>query len=424
MLIRALLCLLTPALAAHARAQAPADMPAPMKPAAQGTDDAPETFPELARFTIREGYEVSVAMNRLDGARFMEIGPDGTLYISRPRSEDIVECRDFDNDGRYESFRPLVEQHRQVHAMQWHDGWLWFSTSTQIWKTRATGEGTRDVITVLEGLPGGDGHWWRSLLVTDEHIYTSVGDSGNIEDETGTDRQKVWRYSLTGGDKTLWCSGIRNTEKLRLRPGTQEIWGTDHGSDWFGLPYGENDEKGQWITDLNPPDELNRYEQGKFYGHPFITGNRVPRLEYKDRKDIVELAAKTVAPQWCFGAHWAANSFTFIDPVVNAAAPNPMPKSHEGDMFVACRGSWNRSERAGYQVARVMFEKDKHFGGRPVGLETIVSTLAKNAAGEDEVLARPVDCLQTPDGSILFTSDAPVGRVYRIRWKGVGGASR
>jgi hypothetical protein len=38
----------------------------------------------------------------------------------------------------------------------------------------------------------------------------------------------------------MWSSGIRNTEKLRFRPGTQEVWGVDHGSDNFGDKLGEN----------------------------------------------------------------------------------------------------------------------------------------------------------------------------------------
>jgi glucose/arabinose dehydrogenase len=101
-----------------------------------------------------------------------------------------------------------------------------------------------------------------------------------------------------------------------------------------------------------------------------------------------------------------------------------MPADFAGDMFVACRGSWNRSEPAGYQVARVMFDKDAKLGGRPYGLQTIVSTLGKSESGESEALARPVDCVQAPDGSILFSSDQPVGRVYRIRWKGAVGAAR
>jgi len=384
----------------------------------------PFAAPEVARFTVRDGFEVTVAVQRLDHARFMEFGPDGLLYISRPRAGDIVQCKDADGDGVYELMRPLVEEHESVQAMQWSGEWLWFATSTEVWKTRSTGEGSRDVIRVLESLPGGSGHWWRSLLVTDEHIYTSVGDSGNITDEPDSDRQKIWRYSLTGSDKTLWSSGIRNTEKLRMRPGTRESWGCDHGSDSFSEKFGESFDKGIPITDLNPPDELNRYEEGSFYGHPYITGNRVPRREFMERDDIIELAARTTPPQWCFGAHWSANSFTFVDPAVKGDGAGGMPADFAGDMFVACRGSWNRSEPAGYQVARVMFDKDAKLGGRPYGLQTIVSTLGKSESGEYEALARPVDCVQAPDGSILFSSDQPVGRVYRIRWKGAVGAAR
>ena len=72
----------------------------------------------------------------------------------------------------------------------------------------------------------------------------------------------------------------------------------------------------------------------------------------------------------------------------------------------------------GYQVARVMFDKDSKLGGGPCGLQTVVKTLVKDEGGQWNALARPVDCVQAPDGSVLFSSDVPIGRVYRIRWKG------
>ena len=80
--------------------------------------------------------------------------------------------------------------------------------------------------------------------------------------------------------------------------------------------FGGNFEKnspafGQPITDNNPPDEMNHYVQDGFYGHPFIVGNRVPRYEYMDRADIVELAAKTIIPEWATGAHWAPCAMAF-----------------------------------------------------------------------------------------------------------------
>jgi glucose/arabinose dehydrogenase len=373
---------------------------------------------ELARMTVREGFKLDVAVGRLDGARFLECSPTGRLFISRPRSEDIVEVEDRDGDGLFETAHQVVDSLPGVHGMCWHDDALWFSTSSAIYKLSFAADNTpQNVQEIVADLPSGGGHWWRSLLVTDDALYTSIGDSGNITDESATDRQKIWRFSLSGGDKTLWSSGIRNTEKLRLRPGTTEVWGVDHGSDNFGAELGEDQGEKQPVTDYNPPDELNHYEKGNFYGHPFITGLRMPRYEYMERKDILDLAGRTTPPAWTFGAHWAANSFTFIDPSINDAT-KAFPADFSGDMIVACRGSWNRTSRAGYQVARVLFDKDRSFGGRPFGLQTLVTTLARNASGGESLLARPVDCLQMPDGSILFSSDAPIGRVYRLQWIG------
>src|SRR5690606_31820323 len=147
--------------------------------------------------------------------------------------------------------------------------------------------------------------------------------------------------------KMQFCTGLRNTEKLRFRPGTAEIWGCDHGSDWFGRTYGDK-EGNQPITDLNPPEELNHLVEGAFYGHPFLVGNRVPRPEFADREDINALAAKTTPPAWPFGAHWAPNGFTFLE--------NDYFPQHQGDMFVAFHGSWNSQTRRGYCMERVLFD--------------------------------------------------------------------
>lgn len=370
-------------------------------------DDAAAT---VARFTVRAGYSVSVAVADLPDARFLAFDDAGTLFVSRPTMGDIVALRDEDGDGLYEKRTTFIRNRITVHGLCFAHGWLWFTQTGSISKARDTdGDGVADetLAVVRDGaLPSGGSHWWRSILVTDDAIYTSIGDSGNITDQTESERQKIWRFDLDGGSKRLFISGIRNTEKLRLRPGTDEVWGCDHGSDWFGQRLGDRQGR-QPITDYNPPDELNHYVEGGFYGHPFITGNRVPRYEYSQRPDIVDLADRTTPPEWCFGAHWATNGWTFIDPAL-VGKPGGMPKDHAGDVFVGCHGSWNRTKKAGYQVARVLFDK-----GHPYGLLTIVSTLGP----DDAVIARPVDCVQASDGSVLFSCDAP-GAVYRIRWTG------
>jgi glucose/arabinose dehydrogenase len=155
------------------------------------------------------------------------------------------------------------------------------------------------------------------------------------------------------------------------------------------------------ITDLNPPDEMNHYVQGGFYGHPFLVGNRVPRYEYMNQPDIVELAAKTIPPEWATGAHWAPNAMTFY-------TGEQFPKEYRGDAFVAYHGSWNREKKAGYCVTRVLFDQ-----GHPYGELVYVRFLTDDG----KVLGRPVDVVVAPDGSLLISDDEG-GRIYRLSYKG------
>lgn len=383
-----------------------AAQPTPVAPAPSPASDADA---RAARFWVRDGYKVAAAVSDLPGARFLEMDEAGTLYVSRPRPGDIVALRDTDGDGVYETRTIFLAHRPSVHGMDLHGGWLYFATTGSIHRARDTdgdfvADEIEDILPV-GSLPRGGGHWWRSLLVTDDSIYTSIGDASNVSDQTATERQKIWRFDHDGGNKRLFASGLRNTEKLRLRPGTDEVWGIDHGTDYFGWKLGEN-EANQPITDLNPPDELNHYIEGGFYGHPFLVGDRIPRYEHHEREDLLEWAALTIPPAWKIGAHWAVNGFTFIDPEVNARTKG-LPEVHGGDIFAAAHGSWNSTELAGYCVARILF--DDQFG-EPYGMLKIVSTIDGRTG---EVLARPVDCVQATDGSVLFSCDHS-GAVYRI----------
>ena len=360
--------------------------------------------PGVPAFNVRPGYKVTAASGQLADARFIELDDQGTLYVAQPRSGDIVSLKDKDGDGVYETQAKFITGKKQAHGMHFVGGWLWFTQSTGIHKARDTNsDGVADeVVTIAaEGsLPGGKGHWWRSILVTDDGFYTSVGDSGNATDELEGERQKIWKYDLEGKNKKLFASGVRNTEKLRFRPGTTELWGVDHNSDNFGQNLGEQPGKNQPITDTYPPEELNHYVEGGFYGHPILVGHRVPRIEYQQRPDLLALAAKTTVPAFEFGPHWAGNGWCFVTRDTFSGL--------KGDMLVAFHGSWNSSKKVGYRIERVMFDQ---WTGKPCGSQMIVGTLG--GADGQQVLARPVDVTEAPDGSILWSCDH-TKKVYRI----------
>ena len=338
----------------------------------------------------------------------------GHLFVSQPGQKKIILLTDKDGDGVFETAADFVTGKDAAQGMHYvagdGGGSLWFGMGGAVCKAKVNDDGTAgEVTTVVDGLPSGGGHWFRSICVVKDGFFTSIGDSGNLTpaEYEGSDRQKIWKYSLDGASRRLWSTGIRNTEKLRLRPGTDELWGCDHGSDNFGEPYGERDVTKdhpdlpkQAITDTMPPEEFNHYVEGGFYGHPFIVGDRVPRLEYKDRPDIAVLAAMTTVPEYKGGAHWANNGWTF-------ATKDYFPDA-QGDAFIAYHGSWNSQHKVGYQIHRVVFDRET---GHPYGGYAIVKTLSDD--GKETVLGRPCDVIEAPDGSLLFSDDKNRA-VYRI----------
>jgi len=355
-----------------------------------------ELGPDVPAFTVRPGYRVDLVGKDLGEVRFLEFGPGGDLYVSQPRAGRIITLRQ--KDGLWTKVADFSTGKPTTHGMHYFDGWLWFTQSGAVWKARdTTGDGKADEeVKVLDGLPAGGGHWWRSILVTPGGFYTSIGDKGNDTDDTAAGREEIWKYSLDGKTSTLFASGLRNTEKLRLRPGTDELWGCDHGSDNWGAPFREK--RGmQPFTDKIPPCEFNHYVQGGFYGHPYVVGNGLPRLEFKDRPDLLELAAKAISPEWCLGAHWAPNGWNFLQSDALGC---------KGDAVIACHGSWNSTRKVGYRLEHIVFDPVTN---KPMGSQSLVSMLS----ADDKVLGRPCDVAEAADGSLLFSDDSK-GRIYRL----------
>ncbi len=358
------------------------------------------------KMKVRPGYRVTRALpnKAINEARFIQFSEDGkTLYVAQGREGKILSLRDPDEDGVFKKITTFVNDKSSVQGMCNHDGWLYFSQASEGSVSRAkdtTGDGVADQVENIippKTLPTGGGHPFEGLLVTDKQIYVTASDPTNMTPEIESPRKTIYVFDLDGKNKRVFCTGIRNTEKLRFRPGTTDIYGFDHGSDRFGNEFGETMNTNQPITDFNPPEEFNLYKEGAFYGHPFISGNRVPRPEYSKRPDIVALAAKTTVPEWLVHAHWAVLGFTFLE-------KDYFP-DHKGEVFFCSHGSWNSTKPVGAVVERLMFDQ---VTGRPCGSKTIVDCYI-----DGRRTARPVDAAEAPDGSIVFSSDEPPA-LYRI----------
>lgn len=360
---------------------------------------------------VREGYRLQVALDTLQAPRFLEVGTGNVTYVSVPKEGKIYACKDGNGDGEFESQTVFVEgkdPKQIVQAMQWHEGWLWFAGLNSISKARDTdGDGVADEEVLVLGedkLPTApqSGHMWRALLIHKGRIYTHVGDQTNATDEPidASERKKLISFAMDGSDKKVFASGIRNTERFVVRPGTDEIWGVDHDIDMLGWEMEGDRKDGQPITDHNPPAEMNHYQEGHFYGHPWIVGKNMPNLMFINHPKLLDYARMNTIPEWLMPSHCSANSMLFYK-------GDGIPGAH-GDAFVAQKGGWNATEKVGYCLSRVYFEN-----GHPWGERKVVSFLKDGT----EVLGRPTDCIQAADGSILFSDDTG-NKIYRLTYVG------
>ena len=83
------------------------------------------------------------------------------------------------------------------------------------------------------------------------------------------------------------------------------------------------------------------------------------------------------------------------------------PEEFKNSLFITQHGSWNRTEKIGYQL-RVL---DVQADGKVLGNKIFASGWLQN----EEAWGRPNDVLVMPDGALLI-SDDQANVIYRISY--------
>ena len=235
------------------------------------------------------------------------------------------------------------------------------------------------------------GHQNRHLAIDPKTgaLYVGVGSSGNLGVEPEP-KATIQRFDPDGSNQTTVASGTRNPTALAFHPQTGDLWAVVQERDGLG--------------DNLPSDYLIRVQQGGFYGWPYAYIGKHPQPGFAQlAPDKVEA---TITPDLLFQAHSSLLDLVFYD-------ADQFPAEYKGSLFVALKGSWNRSVPTGYKVVRVPF-KD----GRPEGYYENFAT-GFWASGEEraEVWGRPAALAVAKDGSLLVADDTG-GTIWRISYKG------
>lgn len=353
----------------------------PLAPNAPRLTVTPKDQVPVDRIHLPEGFKAEIWAHGMPGARMMARSPDGTLFIG---TRTIGRVYAVGPDGKTHT---IASGLNQPNGVAFHGGSLYVVAINRVLRFDGI-EGKLDApptpveLTAAFGLPSDEHHGWKFTTIgPDGKLYMQVGAPCNICAVDENRHALLVRYNLDGSGREIVARGVRNSVGMAHHPVTGQLWFTNNGRDWAG-----EDE---------PEDTLGVVQKvGEHFGFPYCHMGTMQDPDVAGRQ-----CSEFSPPVLRLGAHTAALGMRFY-------TGSMFPAEYRNSIFIARHGSWNRTQRAGYDVVRISFDA----AGKPTMHPFLTGLLDGNS-----FLGRPTDVQQLPDGSLLV-SDEQAGAIYRITY--------
>jgi glucose/arabinose dehydrogenase len=363
------------------------------------------------------GFTATLFAKGLVHPRRLLVLPNGDVLVAEQSAGYLTLLRD-DGEGHAKWIDRHVEDLNRPYGLAWRGDELLVADQDGIWRvphvlgalragrpvpTQRADQLPPDERKPVPGAYGAEmltkkgvfgivqGHQNRHLAIDPKSgaLFVGVGSSGNLGVEPEP-KATIQRFDADGSNQMTYASGTRNPTALAFHPETGELWAVVQERDGLG--------------DNLPSDYLIRVQQGGFYGWPYAYIGKHPQPGFAQlAPDKVDA---TITPDLLFQAHSSLLDLAFYE-------ADQFPPEYKGSLFVALKGSWNRSEPTGYKIARVPF-KD----GRPEGYyENFATGFWASGEQRAEVWGRPAALAVAKDGSLLVADDTG-GTIWRISYKG------
>jgi len=362
--------------------------------------------PASAQLQVPPGFKIDLYARGFRDPRFLLTAPNGDIFVSESRANQIKVLRDSKNTGKPDvtelfaerdlnkpfgiAFYPPGNDPQFLYVAN-TDGIIRFPYRNGDLKTRGSAEKLGAKLSGGAARLRSGGHWTRDIVFSPDgkKMYVSIGSRSNDSDNAAeAERARIFEFNPDGSGQKVYAWGIRNAVGIAFRPDSEELW----------MSTNERDELGE---DL-PPDYMSSVKPGGFYGWPwFYIGNHVdPRHKGKHP----ELADKVIVPDVLVQSHSATLNLCFY-------TGDQFPAEYKGDIFAAFHGSWNRKKRTGYKIVRVPLD---HPTGKALGeYEDFVTGFV---TPEGNVWGRPVGITVAKDGSLLFSEDGN-GTIWQVSYR-------
>lgn len=356
-----------------------------LAPLAGRMTETPRSEIPVSKLNLPDGFTVEIWAHGLPGGRAMALGDNGKIYVGTRAIGRVYEVTD---NGDRRSVRVVVDKLTQPAGVAFGNGSLYVMAIDKVLRFDGI-EGNPNVapvdMTAKFNLPPLQHHNWKYIRFgPDKKLYVPFGAPCNICEPTAEYAQ-IRRYNPDGSGMEVIARGVRNTQGFDWNPKTGELWFTDHGRDWMG--------------DAGPQDELNRISKtGLNFGYPYCHAQGVPDADFKK----ADPCKGVTLPVTLMGPHAAAMGVLFY-------TGKMFPAEYRDTMFIARKGSWNRTSKFGFDVINVRAAPD----GKNVKVTPFMTGFMNPK--DQTFWGRPAYLLQMPDGAMLV-SDEQLGAIYRVSY--------
>lgn len=315
-----------------------------LAPHAGKMTETPASDIPIDKIKVPPGFTVEIWATGIPGGRAMARGDKGKIYVGTFPIGRVYEVTDH---GDRRTSRIVAEKLVRPTGVAFAAGSLYVVAINKVLRFDGI-ENNPNVqpvdMTDRFNLPPPEQHTWHNwkyiAFGPDNKLYVQLGAPCNIC-EPPEQFAQIRRYNPDGSGMEVIARGVRNSLGFDWHPKTGELWFTDHGRDWMG--------------DAGPHDELNRVSKpGLNFGFPYCHASGVPDTDLK-RPDPCK---GVTLPVTTMGPHAAAMGVKFY-------TGDMFPASYNGTMFIARKGSWNRTDKIGFDVVNVRPSADGKKAGTP-----------------------------------------------------------
>ncbi|TIX28131.1 sorbosone dehydrogenase family protein [Mesorhizobium sp.] len=372
-------------------------------------------FAQQADKPVLKGFSAELIASGIDNPRVVRVAPNGDLFVADSDANQVRIYRLAEGSAKPAEDGIFAGNLNQPYGIAFYPPgdspqWVYVANSDSIVRF-AYGNGdlkaSSEAETIVGNIPASH-HWTRDIAFSPDGktLYLSVGSGSNVAEGMGKEpkggldawaksqplgaawgsedgRAAVLAFDPNGKNGRIVATGLRNCSGMTVQPATGALWCVVNERDALG--------------DNVPPEYAAAVKDGAFYGWPwyYIGNNEDPR----HKGERPDLAGKATIPDVLMQAHSSPLNIAFYEGTT-------FPAEYKGDAFVALHGSWNRGNRTGYKVVRLLFRD-----GKPTGEyeDFITGFVVSNG----EVWGRPVGVAVAKDGALIVTEDGN-GTIWRV----------